>query len=85
MAASDLLAELGREPAPRLDADLEKRVASAALTQLDDASGDVSGLAVKWCGGGARAARAGARGRRAGFRVWAERSGRVECVFCLPR
>lgn len=48
MAASDLLAELGRDSL-RLDADLERRLCGAVALQLDDASGDVSGLAVKWC------------------------------------
>ena len=34
----------------RADADLEIKVSNIVLQQLDDAAGDVSGLAVKWFG-----------------------------------
>ncbi|GBF96436.1 hypothetical protein Rsub_09235 [Raphidocelis subcapitata] len=46
MATSDLLGELGKESF-RVDADLERRLAAAVAAQLDDVSGDISGLAVK--------------------------------------
>ena len=46
MATSDLLAELSKESF-RATADVEKKVCGVVLRQLDDASGDVSSLAVK--------------------------------------
>ncbi|XP_049401360.1 cullin-associated NEDD8-dissociated protein 1 [Solanum stenotomum] len=46
MATSDLLNELNKEGF-KLDADLEGKLSSTVLQQLDDAAGDVSGLAVK--------------------------------------
>lgn len=46
MATSDLLNELNKE-AFRPDADLEVKLSNIVLHQLDDAAGDVSGLAVK--------------------------------------
>lgn len=47
MATSDLLNELNKEGF-KLDAELEGKLSSTVLQQLDDAAGDVSGLAVKW-------------------------------------
>jgi hypothetical protein len=47
MATSDLLSELNKE-AFKADQDLEPKLISTVLQQLEDASGDVSGLAVKW-------------------------------------
>lgn len=46
MATSDLLNELNKEGF-KLDTDLELRLSNIVLQQLDDAAGDVSGLAVK--------------------------------------
>lgn len=46
MATSDLLNELNKEGF-RIDVDLEMKLSNCILQQLDDASGDVSGLAVK--------------------------------------
>ncbi|KAI3695011.1 hypothetical protein L1987_77999 [Smallanthus sonchifolius] len=46
MATSDLLNELNKEGF-KLDIDLELRLSNIVLQQLDDAAGDVSGLAVK--------------------------------------
>ncbi|CAH2045730.1 unnamed protein product, partial [Thlaspi arvense] len=46
MATSDLLNELNKDSF-QLDADLEMRLSSIILQQLDDVAGDVSGLAVK--------------------------------------
>nr|XP_043619408.1 cullin-associated NEDD8-dissociated protein 1 [Erigeron canadensis] len=46
MATSDLLNELNKEGF-KLDSDLELRLSNIVLQQLDDAAGDVSGLAVK--------------------------------------
>ncbi|XP_071725473.1 cullin-associated NEDD8-dissociated protein 1-like [Rutidosis leptorrhynchoides] len=46
MATSDLLNELNKEGF-RLESDLELRLSNTVLQQLDDAAGDVSGLAVK--------------------------------------
>ncbi|KAI8547790.1 hypothetical protein RHMOL_Rhmol07G0223400 [Rhododendron molle] len=46
MATSDLLNELNKEGF-RPDADLEVKLSNIVLQQLDDAAGDVSGLAVK--------------------------------------
>ncbi|TVU32738.1 hypothetical protein EJB05_24494 [Eragrostis curvula] len=46
MATSDLLSELNKE-AFKADQDLEPKLTSTVLQQLEDASGDVSGLAVK--------------------------------------
>lgn len=47
MATSDLLNELNKDSF-KLDLDLEMRLSSIILQQLDDVAGDVSGLAVKW-------------------------------------
>lgn len=46
MATSDLLNELNKD-AFKLDADLEAKLSNIVIQQLDDAAGDVSGLAVK--------------------------------------
>ncbi|KAA8545409.1 hypothetical protein F0562_020193 [Nyssa sinensis] len=46
MATSDLLTELNKEGF-KPDADLEIKLSNIVLQQLDDAAGDVSGLAVK--------------------------------------
>lgn len=46
MATSDLLNELNKEGF-KLDAELEAKLSNVVLQQLDDAAGDVSGLAVK--------------------------------------
>ncbi|CAN6910277.1 unnamed protein product [Brassica oleracea] len=46
MATSDLLNELNKDSF-KLDSDLEMRLSSIILQQLDDVAGDVSGLAVK--------------------------------------
>ncbi|CAA2963726.1 cullin-associated NEDD8-dissociated 1 [Olea europaea subsp. europaea] len=46
MATSDLLNELNREGF-KLDVDLEVKLSNVVIQQLDDAAGDVSGLAVK--------------------------------------
>ncbi|XP_076954114.1 cullin-associated NEDD8-dissociated protein 1-like [Bidens hawaiensis] len=46
MATFDLLNELNKEGF-KLDSDLEARLSNIVLQQLDDAAGDVSGLAVK--------------------------------------
>ena len=48
MATSDLT-ELLRKSEWRRDDDTEKRLCELILAQLDDSSGDVSSLAVKWC------------------------------------
>ena len=47
MATSDLLNELNKEGF-KLDVDLEAKLSNIVIQQLDDAAGDVSGLAVKW-------------------------------------
>jgi hypothetical protein len=47
MATSDLLNELTK-PTFRADPDLELKLKNIIIQQLDDAAGDVSGLAVKW-------------------------------------
>lgn len=47
MATSDLLNELSKEGF-KADSDLEVKLSNTVLQQLDDAAGDVSGLAVKW-------------------------------------
>lgn len=47
MATSDLLNEL-QKPGFKVDAELGRRLGQVVLTQLEDASGDISGLAVKW-------------------------------------
>ncbi|VFQ86086.1 unnamed protein product, partial [Cuscuta campestris] len=46
METSDLLNELNKEGF-KLDAELEAKVSNVVIQQLDDAAGDVSGLAVK--------------------------------------
>ncbi|KAL6494456.1 Cullin-associated NEDD8-dissociated protein 1 [Orobanche gracilis] len=46
MATSDLLNELNKEGF-KLDTDLEAKLSNIVIQQLDDAAGDVSGLAVK--------------------------------------
>lgn len=50
MATSDLLHELQKDTF-RADADLEKKLCTVVLNQLEDASGDISNLAVSWCVG----------------------------------
>jgi cullin-associated NEDD8-dissociated protein 1 len=47
MATSDLLNEL-QKPTFKVDADMGRRLGLAVLQQLEDTSGDISGLAVKW-------------------------------------
>lgn len=47
MGTSDLLAELNNDSF-KVDPDTERRVCHVVLQQLDDQSGDISGLAVKW-------------------------------------
>ncbi|KIY96332.1 hypothetical protein MNEG_11630 [Monoraphidium neglectum] len=49
MATSDLLSELGKDSF-RVDPDLERRLCAAVAVQLEDVSGDISGLAVKCLG-----------------------------------
>lgn len=58
MATSDLANELAKESFRFDSPAAEKQVSEVVLTQLEDSSGDISGLAVKWCvvvgwGGGA--------------------------------
>jgi hypothetical protein len=48
MATSDLLNELNKDSF-RAEPDLEAKLTNSVLQQLNDAAGDVSGLAVKWC------------------------------------
>lgn len=52
MASSDLLTELGKDTF-KLDSDSEKRLTQMLLKLLEDRSGDVQGMAVKWYGDGA--------------------------------
>lgn len=47
MATSDLLNELNKD-AFKADTDLEVKLSNIVLQQLEDAAGDVSGLAMKW-------------------------------------
>ena len=47
MATSDLLNELSKETF-KVDADLERKLCAVVAVQLEDQSGDISGLAVKW-------------------------------------
>lgn len=47
MATSDLLNELNKDSF-KPDSDLEIKLSNIIIQQLDDAAGDVSGLAVKW-------------------------------------
>lgn len=47
MAVSDLQSEL-RKPDFRTDDSTERRLSKAVLQQLDESSGDISGLAIKW-------------------------------------
>ena len=47
MATSDLQGELAKDSF-KTDGETEKKLCSVILQQLDDSSGDISGLAVKW-------------------------------------
>lgn len=47
MATSDLQGELAKENF-KTDVETEKKLCHVILQQLDDTSGDISGLAVKW-------------------------------------
>lgn len=47
MATSDLQGELAKDNF-RTDGETEKKLCHVILQQLDDISGDISGLAVKW-------------------------------------
>ena len=48
MAASDLQGELSKKEF-KADGDLQTRLCRVVFQQLEDASGDISALAVKWC------------------------------------
>lgn len=48
MAASDLATELAKEGFRFESPSMEVRVTEAILRQLEDPSGDVSALALKW-------------------------------------
>ena len=48
MATSDLQGELAKDGF-KTDGETEKKLCHVILQQLDDISGDISGLAVKWC------------------------------------
>jgi cullin-associated NEDD8-dissociated protein 1 len=47
MATSDLLNELSKDTF-MVDPELERKLCGVVAVQLEDASGDISGLAVKW-------------------------------------
>lgn len=47
MATSDLLNELSKDTF-QVDPELEKKLCSVVAVQMEDQSGDISGLAVKW-------------------------------------
>lgn len=47
MATSDLLNEISKDTF-KVDPDLEKKLCTVISVQLEDQSGDISGLAVKW-------------------------------------
>lgn len=47
MGTSDMLNEL-RKDSFQADSDTESKLCQVVLTQLDDASGDISALAVSW-------------------------------------
>ena len=47
MATSDLQSELSKDGF-RVDKLVEKKLCTAVLTQLQDESGEISALAVKW-------------------------------------
>lgn len=47
MATSDLLNELQKDTF-KTDSELERKLCGVVLTQLEDASGDISNLAVSW-------------------------------------
>ena len=49
MATSDLQNEL-LKPSFKVDPKTEEKLCTAVLQQLQDVSGDISALAVKWCG-----------------------------------
>ena len=49
MAASDLQTMLA-QPDFKADAETQKRLVATVLKQLDDTSGDITSIAVKWCG-----------------------------------
>ena len=48
MAASDLQSELAKDGF-QVEGDSEQRLVQAVLQQLEDPSGDISALGVKWC------------------------------------
>jgi hypothetical protein len=48
MACSDFQAELAKDTF-RAEGETEKRLIANVLQLLEDPSGDISGLAVKWC------------------------------------
>ena len=47
MASSDLLNELQKDSF-RVDGELERKLCGVVLAQLEDSSGDISSLAVRW-------------------------------------
>ena len=55
MAASDLQSELAKDGF-QVEGDSEQRLVQAVLQQLEDPSGDISALGVKWCSPGPRLA-----------------------------
>lgn len=47
MATSDLL-HLLEQDQQQVDAELEERITTSVLRNLEDVSGDIAGMAVKW-------------------------------------
>lgn len=47
MATSDLLQELKKDTL-RMDVETEKKICRVVLQQMQDISGDISNLAIKW-------------------------------------
>lgn len=47
MATSDLLQELKKDTI-RMDVETEKKICRVVLQQMQDISGDISNLAIKW-------------------------------------
>lgn len=48
MATSDLMNLLEQDQQQQIEPELEERITTAVLRNLEDTSGDIAGMAVKW-------------------------------------
>ena len=83
MAVSDLLTEASKSNWVPPSGDQATRLCDAVVERLDDASGDISALAVKWCGCPFFADSAGPRPCSLSWLVQKMASAGNTCPFCI--